>query len=569
MQGMGLPRSPVITRFLLLIILFVSPVGAAAADGKVFAREGVVATIPDQRALIHFADGVQTLVIETRFESSGSPLGGQGSSGEPSASGEFAWVVPVPSVPELIEVTPGLMPTVQAVFEPRVLSGEFGVGVAVSAVAIFVACYILLCMQSGFVARLLVSLFFLLMSAFILLPGLGRSRGISGGESVDVTLHDRRLVGHLDVAVLSAASGDTLVSWLRSNGFVVPPETMPAIDEYVRDGWAFCAARLDPSIADESDRDAIRASPHPLGVRFVAESPVYPLRLTATATDSLDVDLYVLGPYRAAAPGFKVTRCSRVRVEDVPGGNGWRDPGHTDGLLRVSHSGLRAIIGDTPVGTKLSATLTPTQMANDAAITWEPYAPKGEAVYSRRGALDRASFAGAMVLAVGSVLSLGIVAVARLDAAASSKLLGGVLAVSVLVGAVTMLVTRSVPTFHRKGPGAWFAHHEIRLKYMGQWQQEWMTQDGHRELPTLESARATLREICTQFASGREEPPPREEDSPSNYTLRETEDGIEYVWYDMNGAEHSELVVFRLADSKREEPEPAADPARTPDPSGP
>ncbi len=126
---MGLPRSPVITRFLLLIILLVSPVGAARADGKVFAREGVVATIPDQRALIVYENGIQTLVIETRFEASGSPAIIQESTGEArreaskeaSARGEFAWVVPVPSVPELFEVTPGLMPTVQAVFEPRVV----------------------------------------------------------------------------------------------------------------------------------------------------------------------------------------------------------------------------------------------------------------------------------------------------------------------------------------------------------------------------------------------------------------------------------------------------------------
>src|SRR5581483_7732759 len=32
--------------------------------------------------------------------------------------------------------------------------------------------------------------------------------------------------------------------------------------------------------------------------------------------------------------------------------------------------------------------------------------------------------------------------------------------------------------------------------------------------------------------------PMREEDSPGNYTLRETTNGVEYVWYDVDGAEH-------------------------------
>lgn len=573
MARMRQPRSGI--RICLLVLLVLLPAffaGWAGADGKVFAREGIVARIPDQRALIHFADGVQTLVIETRFESSGSPTEGQESNGEsvegPAGAGEFAWVVPVPSVPELIEVTPGLMPTVQAVFEPRVISYGSGVGAVVSAVAIFVACYILLCMRSGFGARLLAALVFLLMSAFFLLPGLGRSRGVSAGESPDVMLHDRRILGHLDVAVLSAISGESLVSWLTANGFVVPPETVPAIDGYVRDGWSFCAARLNP-LTEPDETDAIRALPHPLGMRFETGVPVYPLRLTATATESLDVDLYVLGPSRAAAPGFRVTRCSLVKVEDAPEGNGWKDPGHTDGLLRVSHSGLRAITGSARVGTKLSATLTSAQMANDAAITWEPYAPSGAAVYSRRGALHRALFIGAIVMIVGSLLSVGIAAVTRLDAGASSKLLGSVLASAMLAGAVTTLATPSVKTFQREGPGAWFSHHEIRLKFMGQWQEEWMTRDGHRELPTLEAARATLREICNEYASRREEPVPREEDSPGNYTLRETADGIEYVWYDMKGAERSELVVFPLADPVREEPMPTSDPARTPASSGP
>jgi hypothetical protein len=563
------PRSGIpVCLVVLFVLLSACAARRAAADGKVFAREGVVATIPDQRALIHFADGIQTLVIETRFEASGTTPGGRAAVQGTSGGGEFAWVVPTPSVPQLIDVTPGLMPTVQAVFEPRVISGSSGTAAAVSAVAIFVACFVVLCMRSGLISRLIVAFCFLLVSALVLLPALGKSRGIDAGESTGVVLHDRRVIGHLDVAVLSAVSGESLVSWLTGNGFVVPPETTPAIDEYVRDGWSFCAARLNPA-SEPDETGAIRALPHPFGMRFETGAPVYPLRLTATATDSLEVDLYVLGPSRAAAQGFNVTRCSRVRVEDVSEGNGWRDPGHTDGLLRISHSGLRAIVGNAMVGTKLSATLTPAQMADDAAITWEPYAPTGDAVYSRRGVLDRALFVGAMVLVVGSVLLLGVAAIARLEAAASSKLLGGVVAVSVTAGAAVMLATPSVPTFQRKGPGAWFAHHEIRLKYMGQWQKEWMTRDGHRELPTLESARAMVREICNQFSSGREEPPPREEDSPGNYTLRETADGIEYVWYDMKGAERSELVVFPLEDPVREEPELAPESDRTPDPSGP
>lgn len=544
----------------------------ACADGKVFAREGIVATIPDQRALIHFKDGVETLVIETRFESNGSPSGGQESNGESaegsSSGGEFAWVVPVPSVPELIDVTPGLMPTVQAVFEPRVIGkGEGGV-LAIAALSVFVACFICLCMKSW--AKGILALVFLLLAGVLLLPALGKSRGISGGGESGVTLHDRRLIGHMDVAVLSAATSESLLSWLTTNGFVVAQETMPAINEYVRDGWSFCAARLNPAVrGDSGTNEAALSSPHPLGMRFPVATPVYPLRLTATATESLSVDLYICGEARASSPGFKTVRCGRIVTEERPPDRGWRDPEPTDGLIHISHSGLRAIVGDATVGTKLSATLTPEKMATDATISWEPYASKGEAVHSQQGMLDRALVLGAGTLILGSLSSLVIAAFGCFDHDRSSKLIAGALVASVLVGLIVGIGTSTVPTFVRDGRPITIVHYDIRQLFMIEWQERWKAQSPPRAVPSLEESRAMLREVCRQYESEYEQVPPREEDSPGNYTLRETADGIEYVWYDRKGAERSELVVFPLADPAREEVEPAPGPERTPNPSGP
>src|SRR6478609_4876272 len=86
----------------LLVILLVA--AWARADGMVL--PGSVNSrvqIPDQQALIHFQDGVETLVIETRFT-------GQGS--------DFAWIVPVPSVPEVSPVTTGVFPTLRFAMRP-------------------------------------------------------------------------------------------------------------------------------------------------------------------------------------------------------------------------------------------------------------------------------------------------------------------------------------------------------------------------------------------------------------------------------------------------------------------
>jgi len=49
--------------------------------------------IPDQRALINFSNGVERLVIETRFTGRGT---------------NFTWVVPLPAKPVIEVATPGL-----------------------------------------------------------------------------------------------------------------------------------------------------------------------------------------------------------------------------------------------------------------------------------------------------------------------------------------------------------------------------------------------------------------------------------------------------------------------------
>ncbi|MCZ6785621.1 MAG: DUF2330 domain-containing protein [Planctomycetota bacterium] len=58
----------------------------ASGDGKVFSKAVPVVEIPDQRALIHWEDGRERLVIETSFRGEGT---------------EFAWVVPLPALPEI------------------------------------------------------------------------------------------------------------------------------------------------------------------------------------------------------------------------------------------------------------------------------------------------------------------------------------------------------------------------------------------------------------------------------------------------------------------------------------
>ena len=87
--------------FLLLAI-------SGLADGKVFAHRTAIAdaTIPDQRALLYWSNGVERLVIETRFAGEGS---------------NFAWVVPVPNPPVVEEASPGLFATLAHQLKPELV----------------------------------------------------------------------------------------------------------------------------------------------------------------------------------------------------------------------------------------------------------------------------------------------------------------------------------------------------------------------------------------------------------------------------------------------------------------
>ncbi|RYD24636.1 MAG: DUF2330 domain-containing protein, partial [Verrucomicrobiaceae bacterium] len=98
---------PVQFFLLLLLVLILGLPRRATADGMVFRRPLVAEDpwIPDQRALLHWMHGEETLVIETSVNGGGTDL---------------AWVVPLPSPPEVEEAPTALFPTLAEAFGPKV-----------------------------------------------------------------------------------------------------------------------------------------------------------------------------------------------------------------------------------------------------------------------------------------------------------------------------------------------------------------------------------------------------------------------------------------------------------------
>jgi hypothetical protein len=345
------------------------------ADGMVIPRRAyAIPDIPEQRALLHYADGTETLVIETSFTGGGSNV---------------AWVLPLPAPPKVESASTGLFPTLQVIFSPKIVLSVAPWWLALPIAAILFGLYRLV-QRSGLILILLLLLLVLLLAP-LFLPGLGvtRSAGISTSALASVRVLNRQRAGLFDTVTLRSTDPTALLHWLEENGFSAPTNIAPVLADYVRDGWVFTAAGLDGNAENAS----IQAT-HPLTFTFKTSQPVYPLRLTSKASTSCRVDLYVFGPGRASIPGFTVQRCERPTYEETQPQR-WRlEPAG----LHIRHHELAALLRGATVATKLSGNLTPSDMSHDAYVKWHPYWKTGGKRYGLGAALTFSANVAALAL---------------------------------------------------------------------------------------------------------------------------------------------------------------------------
>ena len=370
--------------------------------------------IPNQQALIHFSNGMERLVIETSFLGEGT---------------NFAWVVPLPSAPEVKPVSETFFTGLQQAFQPRLthrvrpyfagvlllcgwtflgwrsLRDEvswvvdlplcllLSAGAGVMGRGVFFALLaggLTLCLR--LFSRTPASLALLLLigtgfDALLIFPpfsmGLGLIQTLGGSDpgtkaeavaGVSVLFVQR--AGVFDATTIRGEHPRAVLEWLVKNGYETPKSAEPAIRHYVEEGWVFVASKVRCG-----DADSKHTALHPLVFTFAARAPVYPTRLTAINNGACAIDLYVFGQHRATARHFGALRCDYVASSLRPA------PKSSRSALGISDPEVLAMIGDSPVGTKLSARLSPGQMASDVNLhsTW--FWSKGAAVYSYSGAL--------------------------------------------------------------------------------------------------------------------------------------------------------------------------------------
>jgi hypothetical protein len=490
-------------RIIPFLLLFLLPL-AAWADGMVIPTIAYPAqvTIPDQQALICFSNGVERLVIETRFTGTGT---------------NFAWVVPLPSQPVIEEATTGLFPTLRFLCRPEIIHEvpRYYMGVLVLVGFIYIFWRAKQSIWNAFGAAFLCLLLLLLFS-MLLLPALSRSRsaGITTAFGDSVSILNRKIVGIFETATITSRDPRALENWLRDNGFAIASDASPVIADYLKDGWVFVATKVrrDTAGADTS-------TPHPLSFTFKTSRPVYPMRLTGLTSKSLNVDLYVFGNTAGTAPHFKVESCGR------------RD---------LFHPLLCQWFGSSAVVTKLTATLSPADMRKDVWLELPSvYFEHKNRLYSRQGALTTALNWGAGVFAIGLLVVCGLVLGSKTPKTKIPQRVGTVILASMIVVGADYL---TLPKTDVK---------LVRGRFYSYWRQEQvalcMALDNY-DWHTTAEARAVLQGVISNptnaaayglnnmdnyFVGGQI----REEDSPGNYLLRETNHQLQLVFCNRDGGE--------------------------------
>ena len=522
---------------LLAVVWLVCPLTDARADGKVFSQvTAVKTTTPDQRALVHFADGTETLVVETTFVGAGT---------------NFAWVVPLPAAPEISAVPRTVFTNLERLFQPEVIHKQTKWWMGMLLVATFFGTLLRSVGKSGSPLQWAVLILCFLMMTGGLLPSLSHARSlVSIANKSGVQILARQTVGVFDTVTLSSPDGAALTRWLNEHGFAVPAAAAPVIADYAKQGWVFAAAKL-------SRPDATgKTSPHPLAFKFKTDRAVYPLRLTGVENDRCLVELYVFGASRAELPGFKVEQCFATEFpKELPKGASpnddddrlpFREP--NPGQLRLRHPALRSLVAGSAVGTKLTGALDAAAMNQDAYFTWAPFERRLESFYSHEAATTRAINLGVAVLLLA--LPCAGFCLWRTNGGWTPRLLAKVTGGACIVGMAYFLLLPKVEVEVKRGyRGHWsFRRNAFVMLHATVAGAEEDFRKGNIPIPAEGWSLAALQRAVKPSANKRDldsisvnplsGEPLREEATPGNLLFRPTARGTEVLWHDVDCVEH-------------------------------
>jgi hypothetical protein len=144
----------------------------------------------------------------------------------------------------------------------------------------------------------------------------GPLQGNDDEEGVEVI--EERNVGPYRTVVLRASSSQALLTWLQDNNYDLPDSLDPVLAPYVASESYFVALGL------QNDRDL--GDLKPLGMRYAATQPMIPIQLTSiAATPDMRLEVYVLGDERAVPSNYLHVQVNEAAIDWLSWGANYED----------------------------------------------------------------------------------------------------------------------------------------------------------------------------------------------------------------------------------------------------
>src|SRR5437588_5117982 len=121
--------------------------------------------------------------------------------------------------------------------------------------------------------------------------GAKMAREENRAKSLGVTIEARYTVGEYDILILSAAQSNGLETWLRENGYSIPPGASQVLGSYLRQNMKFFVARVNLSEQAKLGYSYLR----PIQVAYESPKFMLPIRLgTVNAAGPQELFVYAL-----------------------------------------------------------------------------------------------------------------------------------------------------------------------------------------------------------------------------------------------------------------------------------
>jgi hypothetical protein len=232
--------------------------------------------------------------------------------GEPQ---RFAWVVPIPSVPQFRVGSDLLFQELLRATAPAYVTQALPPDVCAESMLPYLLAAPALLLLPLAPLLWLPAIFFAQGCA---MQGAGLNTLGDPAAQGDTRVVFRDSVGAFDITVLQASNADEVLGWLAANNYTIPPAAGAVLRQYSEENSLFAAIKL----VSNARVDQI----HPIVLRYEHGVPCIPLRLTAlAATANMGVRAFFLGNGRTVPRTYRHVLVNPARVDWLNKGANYMD----------------------------------------------------------------------------------------------------------------------------------------------------------------------------------------------------------------------------------------------------